>query len=387
MVKQFSIKCGKIINSSGILKNSYINIKEKTIESIGYEPAHSEVVDHGNDIAFPGFIDIHTHGYYGVDASFASSKELHYWAKLLAKNGVTSFIPTCVSLPNYELKKFIDNVKEAMKHQLDSEARIIGARSEGPFISLKRKGAHNSNYIREIDLDEIQDIIAYGKGVLKIIDMAPEIKNFSLAMPLFYKNGIIVSIGHTDSDYFTSKNALSSGVKLITHFYNAMTQFDHRNPGAVGAGFLSSNANLEIISDFHHVSRESIEVMIKNAGYDYVIEITDSLSIGGTGNKDGNLGGIDIEVKDGVVYIKNTDKLAGSVLTMHQAYLNLKSMDIQPVNISKLLSYNVSQLLNINNGDISPGKIADICFIDNSDKITDTLVSGKSTSNCENGEE
>ncbi len=381
MMEQFSIKCKTIVTSAGIVNKSYMNINKDKIYSFSDEPIYSNIVDHSNDIVLPGFIDIHTHGYFGVDASTASPEEILYWAKMLAKNGVTSFIPTCVSLPLNQFFKFIDNVKYAMQHQSPGDARILGARSEGPFINLSRKGAHNPEYIRDINIDEINNIINYSRGVLRIIDMAPEIKNFNDAMSLFSGNGIIVSMGHTDSDYITANNALISGVRLITHFYNAMTQFDHRNPGVVGAGLLSKNAYLEIISDFHHVSREAIEIMINNVDYNHVIEITDSLSIGGTENQEAKLGGLNIIIRDGVAWIKDTNTIAGSILEMKQAYKNLKNIGISSNNISKLLSNNQAQLLGLNTGNISPGKTADLCFMDDSGNITDAMVSGVSADN------
>ena len=381
MNEQFSIKCKTTVTSAGIENKSYMNINKDKIYSFSDVPIYSDIVDHSNDVALPGFIDIHTHGYFGVDASTASPEEILYWARMLAKNGVTSFIPTCVSLPLNQFFKFIDNVKYAMQHQSPGEARILGARSEGPFINLSRKGAHNPEYIRDINIDEINNIINYSRGVLRIIDIAPEIKNSDDAVSLFLNNGIIVSMGHTDSDYITANNALISGVRLITHFYNAMTQFDHRNPGVVGAGLLSKNAYLEIISDFHHVSREAIEIMINNVDYNHVIEITDSLSIGGTANQESKLGGLNIIIRDGVAWIKDTNTIAGSILEMKQAYQNLKNMGISSNNISKLLSNNQAQLLGLNTGNIAPGKIADLCFMDDSGNITEAMVSGVSAKN------
>ena len=381
MMEQFSISCKNIVTPAGIVEKPYININKDKIDSLSDKPVYSNILDHHNDIALPGFIDIHTHGYFGIDASTASSEEILYWAKMLGKNGVTSFIPTCVSLPLDQFFKFIDNVKNAMQHQSPGEARILGARSEGPYINISRKGAHNPEYIRDIDIDEINNIIKYSRGILRIIDIAPEIKNFDDAMQLFSSNGIIVSMGHTDANYITASNALLSGVRLMTHFYNAMTQFDHRNPGVVGAGLLSRNAYLEIISDFHHVSREAIEIMINNVDYNHVIEITDSLSIGGTPNNEAKLGGLNIIIKDGVAWIKDTNTIAGSILEMKQAYKNLRELGITANNISKLLSYNQAQLLGLNTGNISPGRVADLCFMDDAGMVTDAMVSGVSVNN------
>lgn len=376
-----SIYFKKIINSKGVIKNSFLNIKNGNIESISLNPKYEKVLNYQEYKVFPGFIDIHTHGYFGVSYD-SNENEIHKWAKLLAKNGVTSFIPTCVSLPNESMKKFIDKIRIAMKNQQMDEAEIIGARSEGPYISIEKKGAHNINYIRKIDLNEINDLIKYSNNTLKIIDIAPELEYFNDALSLFQNSNIIVSAGHTNADFDTGYNALLSGVNLITHFYNAMTQFDHRNPGMVGAGLLSKNVFLEIIADFHHVSKEAIEIMFKTLGYDNIVGITDSLSLGGTDIVEASLGGLEINIHDNVAWIKNTNTIAGSVLTMLNAYKNFKKMNVCDENIAKILSYNPSKLLNLDAvGDIAPNKKANLCIFDDNDEIIDVIISGKSVFN------
>lgn len=377
-MKNYSVYCARIVTSGGILTNRFINVSNGVIKGFSKDPIYEAVDNFRTGTAVPGFIDIHTHGYFGVDALESSEEDIHRWARLIAGKGVTSFIPTCVSLPTGQLVSFIKKIGYAAMNQSDDEARIIGARSEGPYISMERRGAHNPAFVRQIDFSEIKDIIDSSNGTLRIMDMAPELEGFDDASALLRESGIIVSAGHSSSDFVTASNALSSGIRLMTHFYNAMTQFDHRSPGMVGAGLLSSNAFLEIIADFHHVSIEAIKLMIRIKGWDRIIAVTDSLSIGGTNLSEATLGGLKTRVHDGVAWISGTETIAGSVLTLDRAFLNLYSLGASLTDLVKAFSANPAEILGLHDrGDIAPGMRADINFLNTDLEITGTIIGGK----------
>ena len=273
-----SIKFGKLINSHGLYNNGYLLIKNGIIQGIYDENNQDyDLIDYSGKIITPGFIDIHTHGYYGIDSMDSNENDIHYWAKRITENGVTSFIPTAVSAPFDGMKNFLDKIGNAMKTQKNNESRILGARFEGPYISINKKGAHNINFIRNINMNEINELSYNYNNILRIIDIAPELENFYQAFNTLAKSNIMVSAGHTDADFTTAYNSFKKGIKLVTHFYNAMSPFSHRDPGMVGAGFLSRNVFLELITDMHHVSREAIEVIINQVGLSRIILITDCI--------------------------------------------------------------------------------------------------------------
>ncbi len=373
-----SIKFLKLINSHGSYDNGYLLIKNGIIQGIFKKnnPDY-DLIDYSDMIITPGFIDIHTHGYYGVDSMDSGESDIHFWARKLTENGVTSFIPTGVSAPFNEMKNFLNKICSAMKKQDYNESRIIGARLEGPYISLNKKGAHNTNFVRNIDMNEINELSNNYNNVLRIIDIAPELENFNNAFSILENANIIVSAGHTDSDFGIASNAFKAGVKLVTHFYNAMSPFTHRSPGMVGAGFLSRNAFLELITDMHHVSREAIKVLINQVGLSRIILITDSLSIGNSGKNSGILGGLGIDLKDGVAWIHNTDTIAGSILNLNTALKNLLSMEIKIEDIIPSMTSIPADLLGINSGDILPGKNADLCVLNHNFNIYSTIIEGK----------
>lgn len=250
-------------------------------------------------------------------------------------------------------------------NQINLEARILGARSEGPYISMEKRGAHNPAFVRKINFSEIEQILDSCSVTLKIMDMASEIADFGSASAMLQRGDILVSAGHSSADFKTASVALSSGIRFITHFYNAMTQFDHRTTGIVGAGLLSPNAFLEIIADFHHVSREAIRIVVQMKGWNSVIAITDSLSVGGAEQSWLVLGGLITEMHDGVAWISGTNRIAGSVLTLDQAFRNLHKLGAGLIDLAKAFSSNPAALLGLNDlGDIAPGKRADINFLD-----------------------
>ncbi len=376
-MNSFSLSANKVVTSSGVIEDAFVNVSGETITGISKEPYFDRIIDYSNQIVVPGFIDIHTHGYFGIDAVSSNETDIRKWASAIARKGVTSFIPTCVSLPKDHLINFIKKIDRLMRSRKSSESRIIGARSEGPFISMDKRGAHNPEFVRKISMDEVNEIIVSSNNALKIVDMAPELNLFNEAMSRFQSAGTMVSVGHSNADFATASLSLASGVRLMTHFYNAMTKLDHREPGMVGAGLLSQNAFLEIISDFHHVSKHAIEIVSKMRGWDHIIAVTDSLSIGGTEEENSSLGGVEIEMHDGVVWIKGTRTIAGSVLTLEQAFMNLCGEGVSLSNCIKSLSTNPASLMGLNDrGDIAAGKIADINILDRKLNVIKTIIGG-----------
>ena len=373
-----SILLKRIVTQNGYVDDCYLNIKDGVIHSITREGIFgNEIIDYSNLTAIPGFIDIHTHGYFGIDATYSSEDEIHMWASMLARKGITSFIPTCVSLPLETMIKFVNKIKTASLHQKKNEARILGMRSEGPYISLEQKGAHNTLYLRKPDVEELKKIVHAAGDSTFLIDMAPELENFMESMEYLLENDKIVSLGHSNASYVQARKGIESGAKLMTHFFNAMSPLKHREVGMVGAGLLSDSVYLELIGDMHHVSREAIEILLKTRDIDHIVGITDSLSIGGTTTAEVKLGGLDVIKKDGVAWIKDTNTIAGSILTMDAAFRNLHEIIPDLMSLTKIFSTNPSRVLSLKNlGYIDAGMNADLNFIDDHMNMKATMIGG-----------
>ncbi|AWR96888.1 N-acetylglucosamine-6-phosphate deacetylase [Acidianus sulfidivorans JP7] len=347
-----------------------IEIENGTIKKI-YE-GHDSGENLEGMIVVPGFIDIHIHGINGFDFTSWDNKDdfiknAFGMKKSLLKHGVTTFLPTTVTIPR-------ENLMEACKAigEIDDQS-IFGIHLEGPYISEKHAGAQDVKYIRNPDINEIKECIKFSKGKLKTITIAPE-KDLNFIREIV-NLGIHPSIGHTDADYETGVKAFLLGADRTTHIFNAMRGFHHRDPGVILAS-LNFSRYIEIITDFIHVNREVVKFLIYNFGINRFIAVTDSIIATDMEDGEYSLGKTKIIVKNGIAMTSN-GRLAGSTLTMDKAFRNLFSI-IGLQNASIMCSYNPANSIGLNDrGVIEVGKRADLVVLDEKMNVKKVYVNGE----------
>ncbi|MBQ6019093.1 MAG: N-acetylglucosamine-6-phosphate deacetylase [Clostridia bacterium] len=209
-------------------------------------------VDLGGAYAIPGLVDIHTHGNSGADFSDGDPAGLEKMARYLAKNGVTSFAPTSLTLPLEPLKKAFRTAKTFADGRPSGCARIMGINMEGPFFSEKKKGAQNPAFLRAPDLAFFNELYEAAGGLLRIVDIAPELPG-AMEFIRAASETCVVSLAHTDADYDTARQAFDAGARHMTHLFNAMPGLHHRAPGPVAAGSEREDVFAELICDGLHV--------------------------------------------------------------------------------------------------------------------------------------
>ena len=376
MLETYSISAGKIHTGKGTIVNGTITVSDGKIESVKEQRESGPDFDLKDYIIVPSFSDIHTHGYFGVDSYFGQKDDIENWATKLYSTGVASFVPTLVSLPLDSIFEQFSKYRDIMGQQRDG-ATILGIRCEGPYLSREKRGAHNMEYLRRPELSELEELFRKGQGVLKIIDIAPEIGDFPAIVKLASKYGVKVSAGHSNATFKISSEAFDSGAAICTHFYNAMSTLTHDDAGMVGAGLLNDKVPLELIADFHHVPAESIRIIDRMRGYGKVVLITDSLSIGGSKGGKFSIGGLDIIEKGGVAWIKGTNTIAGSVLTMDMAVRNIKSLGLPTATIIHSTSSIQAEILgDVSRGFIEKGRKADIAILDRQLRVAALIHKG-----------
>ncbi|MFP3203548.1 MAG: N-acetylglucosamine-6-phosphate deacetylase [Sulfolobus sp.] len=324
-------------------------------------------------MAVPGFIDIHTHGIGGFDFTSWDSKEefiknLLEMKKIYLKHGVTTFLPTTVTLPRENL---IEACKAIGEIQDDS---MPGIHLEGPYISEKHAGAQDIRYIRKPDVEELKECFNASKGKIKTITFAPEKDDINFINGLL-NLGIYPSVGHTDANYETASKAFLAGANRTTHIFNAMRPFHHRDPGVILASIRFSKY-IEIISDFIHVDRDVVKFLIDVTGVNRIVAVTDSIIATDLRDGEYTLGKTKITVKEGKALTKE-GRLAGSTLTMDKAFRNLTSL--RSLNeVVMMTSENPAMAVGLNDrGSLEPGKKADIVILDDELKVKKVYLNGE----------
>lgn len=371
------MKCivnGKIILENDILENKVLVFDDKILDILDEAPKNCEIIDAKGKYVSPGFIDIHIHGNMGKDTMDATKEALTTIAKSIVRHGVTSFLPTTMTMDQESIYNALDAIKSLMGYGED-KAEILGAHLEGPFINQKYKGAQNESYI----IDPSYEFIEKYKDVIKVITYAPEQdEDFKFTKEVVKNTDIALSIGHSKATFNQATEAINLGARNITHLFNAMTPLNHRNPGVVGAG-LTSDIYCEIIADKIHISEDLFQFILDNKGEDKLILITDSIEAGGLEDGEYSLGGQKVTVKDSQARLES-GALAGSVMPLNKMvynFLNNTNLDIRKV--VRLAAINPARSIGIDKtkGSIEIGKDADIILIDEDINCYMTINKGK----------
>ena len=335
-----------------------------------------EVMDARGAYVSPGLVDVHIHGYGGVDVSDDKPEDIRRMAGALLANGVTAFLPTSLTVSWDTLESICRHIRALTAESRAQDfpgAEILGMHMEGPFINPDKKGAQNEKYILPPDA---QRVIPF-QDVIRVITFAPEMPGgMEFARTLRQETGIALSIGHTSATFSQAMAAIGLGVSRSTHTFNAMTPLMHRDPGVVGAA-LNSDIYTELIADTFHVSKGLFPMMAKLKGPRLVL-ITDALRSAGMPDGEYENGGQTFVVK-GIECRLPDGTIAGSVLRLNQAVRNFRDHACVPMYAAvRAASLNAAESAGLaqKKGSLTPGKDADIVLMDEACAVKATIVRG-----------
>jgi N-acetylglucosamine-6-phosphate deacetylase len=334
--------------------------------------ADPSIIDTKDAQKFPGFmivpamIDLQIYGAYGkLLAVYPEAESLFLLEKYCKAGGAAWFLPTVATNTTEVFHKCIDAVRDYWKK---GGKAVLGLHLEGPWISKAKKGAHRDECIHAPGRKEVEELLAYGEGVIKMITLAPEVCSQEI-IDLITSRRIIVSAGHSDADYETAMTSFDCGVRTVTHLFNAMSPLQHRAPGLTGAAFLHNNVRASIIADGYHVSYEAVRIASKMMGQ-RLFAITDAVTETSEGLYRHELVNGDRYECNGV--------LSGSALTMHQCFLNLVNRaGIEKEEALRMCSTYPAEVIKCDHlyGKIAPGYAAQFLVLDKDLNFVD-LVSG-----------
>jgi N-acetylglucosamine-6-phosphate deacetylase len=314
---------GKGIYTPSIIDSeTTILIEDDTIVDVGSESTDGyKIIDLREYTIIPGLVDIHIHGINGYDTMDADLQSIVEMSKHIAALGVTSFLATTVTAQFKRIEAALKNIKECLNREL-SGARLLGSYVEGPYISEEYKGAHPSQFIREINIDELKRLVEDAGEALVVITIAPEKHDAINAIKYLTSKNIRVSLGHTNATLAQAKDAINAGASIVTHLYNGMRGLNHREPGIVGAALVDDRAKVELICDLIHLEPTILHITHKCKGNENVILISDCIIAAGLKDGQYRLGELDIFVESGISRLKG-GTLAGSTLKLLDAVKNM----------------------------------------------------------------
>lgn len=345
--------------------------------------------DAGGCYVVPGFTDIHFHGCFGHDFSDCNLTGLQIMGSYELQAGITQICPAAMTCPEEHLANMIECAKAYRIHPFTEAvnshgdicniqgADLIGIHLEGPFLSMAKKGAQNPHFIIPPDSAMYYRLKALAPDLLKLITIAPETEN-ALDFIEEIKDSITVSIGHTTANYETALKAFQKGATHVTHLFNAMPSFSHRDTGVIGAAFDMPDNHVELICDGIHVSESMIRAVFQLFTDNRVVLVSDSMMAAGCPDGEYTLGGQSVTVK-GKLATLHDGTIAGSVTNLSDCFRYAVSIGIPVESALKAVTINPARAIGIDKdyGSIAPGKIANLLILDNNLHVKAIIFHGE----------
>jgi N-acetylglucosamine-6-phosphate deacetylase len=328
----------------------------------------------GRGIAAPGFVDLQVNGFGGVDFLGADSDGYATAGDALLETGVTSYLPTFITSQEAELVEALRGVPSTLRGP-----RILGAHLEGPFISPRRLGTHPPAARRDPDAGLLGRLL--DAGPVRLVTLAPELPGALELVDELVARGITVSCGHSDATAAEATAAFDRGASTVTHLFNAMRPFSHRDPGIIGAALIHLEVIVQLIVDGVHLAPEAVRLAWA-AAPNRVALVTDAMAGASLGDGSYALGSVTVEVLDGVVR-RDDGVLAGSSLTMSDAVRNAHALGV-PLEAALRAAGEVPArvLRHPHAGRLGIGLPADIVVLDDGLEIERVLVGGETRVAC-----
>ena len=234
------------------------------------------MLDFSDLILTPGLIDLHIHGIAGAYTMDGKRESVEAMVKALPSHGVTSFLPTLEAAPVDALRKAMESVVWVQQRKLVG-ANIAGINLEGPFLSKEKAGAMKPEYIRVPSIEELGELYKMSAGSAKLITIAPESPKAIELIEHAVCLGLTVSMGHTNATYRQATEAIRAGASHVTHLFNAMRAFNHREPGIIGAALENAEVSVELIADLVHLHPATIKLVHRVKPIDRIVTVSDSV--------------------------------------------------------------------------------------------------------------
>ena len=385
-----AVKARRIITPLQDLRDAVVLVEGGRIAAVGRQdhvavPDGAKVIDVGDKIVAPGFIDMHHHGAVGVDAT-EGAEAVQKIGRHLVKSGTTAWLPTLYPESGVDL---LQSIREtvALKERGTGGADVLGIHLEGPFLTPKRVPGHEDMDIglQKPSVAGLQELVEAAQGNLKVMGISPELDGALEVIREMRRLGVVPAVAHTKGTYEDFLAAVEVGVRHVTHTYNVMTGFHHRKPGVVGGVLTCDQVTAELISDGYHVSPVAMDILVRCKGVDKVAVITDNVLLAGLPDGEYEMSGLKVIKEKGISRVAGStpdqdNTMAGSEWPIdHNLHTLVDSVGLTLRDAVRMATLTPATIIGVSDqkGSIEPGKDADLVVIDENVHVYLTMVRGE----------
>jgi N-acetylglucosamine-6-phosphate deacetylase len=318
------------------------------------EPSQGPRMDLGDALVAPGFLDLQVNGLGKVDFATAGPVQWRRAGSALVTHGTTGYCPTLVSAPLDSYEPALDRAARAFR---DGDVPgVLGVHLEGPFLG-GAPGAHPPALLRPAEPRWLRGVLGRYPGLVRIVTLAPEADPGFAATRLLADHGVAVALGHSTASYAEARVAADAGATVVTHLFNGMGPFHHRQPGLPGAALDDDRLTPTLIADLVHVHPALLRLAIGRKRN--IALVSDAVAVDTE-----NVGGVVIAERDGAARLPD-GTLAGSTLTMDSAVRNVVGLGVPVARAVEMASTIPAEILGLaDRGRLAPGTRADIVALD-----------------------
>ena len=373
------IRNARVLTPDRVLPRSAVLLAEGRIKAVGpsvSEPVDAETLDAGGRLLSPGLIDIHINGGFGTTFSDADPEAIHGVSVSLLKEGVTSYLATLLSLPFDRTVAAIRSIGEASRKE--GGARILGIHLEGPFLNPRRRGAHRKDHVRPPSLSEFKLLMKESRGLLRMMTLAPELPGAAGVIRCGWRRGVLMAAGHSEATAEELERGVDAGISHVTHLFNAMRPFHHREEGIMDAALLDDRLSCELIYDRKHCTRNAMTLALRLKPPGRLILVSDAMFALRARKGLHRVDGDEYEVGTKEVRLAGSGVLAGSAVSLLDT-VKLLSEDFRlpAETVLPMASANPARALGLPLGEIRPGRPADLVVFDSNWKAWAVIVGGR----------
>lgn len=336
----------------------------------------ADTIDASGCLVIPGLVDIHIHACAGHDFCDADTEGLAVMAGHLARQGVTSFLGTSMALGEDRLARIFQVGQAAIRTGMTDGAQLRGIHMEGPFFAVEKKGAQAAEFIIDPDVALYQRLERAADQQIRIVDVAPE-RPGALELVRYAAPRTTVSIAHTVANYEQAAAAFAAGASHVTHLFNAMPPFSHRDPGVVGAAS-DAGVTVELICDGVHLHPSVVRSVFKWFGSDKVVLVSDAMRACGLADGSYDLGGQTVQVAGNRATLAD-GTIAGSVTDLMQGVRNAVAFGVPIEAAVRAATANPARVARIDDqvGSLESGKKADLLVVTPALELKAVIIGGR----------